>query len=150
MDINLNINFKFENSLMDVTTMGDIKTLVTTLLQKGTEFMASAQEKLTDLEGLVGGLRTSITGISGDLQQYADQRSADAAEIESLKQAVLAAQSTAGELSPELAERFDALKSSLESASQQAKEIDDRLPEIPANPTGGGDPATGGTDPVTE
>ncbi len=92
--------------------------------------MATAQEKLQEMETAVGGLKTSIEGITADVSQYKAKAEADAAEIASLKDAVTAAQSAAGELSPELAARFDALSTSLKDTAQKAADLDAQLTQV--------------------
>lgn len=89
------------------------------------KFMATVEEKLAELEASVAAktaeISTSLDGITGDLKTQSD-------EIVALKQAVIAAGSNPGELSPELVGRFDALKSSLDSVVQKAADIDAALP----------------------
>ena len=95
--------------------------------------MARVEDKLAELEAAQSAkaaeLSAALDGIQGDL-------STQAAEIEALKQAVIDAGSNPGELSPELAARFDALKTSLDTVVQKAEALDAILPppELPMPP----------------
>lgn len=91
--------------------------------------MATVKEQLDRLVEAVAPMGAALEGISADLVEYGAQRERDAAEIASLKAAVEAAQG--GTLSDEDLQRFDALVASLNEASAKAKELDDKLPNVP-------------------
>lgn len=135
--MDLNINIKFLNSLWETPPpwATELKEMVAELAEKGLLFMANAEEKLAELEAKAATTATAIEGIRGDFQVMSDKATADAAEIAALKQAVIDAQSNAGELSPELAARFDALIASAQDTAQKATDLDAKLPNVPpANP----------------
>ena len=87
--------------------------------------MATIEQKLSELEASQAAsnakISTAVGGISGDIGGLS-------AEIVALKQALTDAQSNPGELSPELAARFDALKTGLDAVAQQAADLDAALP----------------------
>lgn len=153
MDITVTHNINFLNSIMDTPPPWavELKQMVADLALQGITLMAKAEEKLAELESTMGGMRTSIDGIKADVQSYGDKATADAAEIESLKAAVLAAQSEAGELSSDLSDRFDALIQSAKGTAQIASEIDAKLEQVvaPLPPADGNPspPADGGGSP---
>lgn len=91
--------------------------------------MATVKEQLDRLVEAIAPMGAALEGISGDLVEYAAKAERDAAEIASLKAAVEAAQG--GTLSDEDLQRFDALVASLNEASAKAKELDDKLPNVP-------------------
>jgi predicted nucleic acid-binding Zn-ribbon protein len=87
--------------------------------------MATIEEKLGELEAANAAasekISTAVAGITGDIATLNT-------EIAALKQAVIDAQSNPGELSQELSDRFDALKTNLEAVAQQAADLDAALP----------------------
>ena len=150
LDVNLNLNIEFKNSLPGMPPTTDFFQSVADYIAKGIIFMATVEQKLAELEASNAtsnaALKASLDGISGDLQSMADAATASAAEIAALKQAIIdGGQQPPGEISQELSDRFDALKTSLESAAQQAAEIDARLPNAPPTPSPTGDQGTGST-----
>ena len=92
------------------------------------KIMVDVADKLAEVEAAMASksaeISASLDGITSDL-------AAQSAEIAALKQAVIDAGSNPGELSPELVARFDALKTSIDSAAQKAADLDAALPVTP-------------------
>jgi hypothetical protein len=80
--------------------------------------MARVEDKLAELEAAKAAksaaISASLDGIQGDI-------AAQSTEIAALKQAVIDAGSTPGELPQELVDRFDALKASLDTVIQRLR-----------------------------
>lgn len=124
-----------------IAAVAELKTL-------GTTNMATVEQKLAELEASnkasADALKSSLDGISGDLQSMSDTATANAAEIAALKQAIIdGGNQPPGEISQELSDRFDALKTSLDDVAKQAAEIDARLPNATPTPSPTGDQDTG-------
>jgi hypothetical protein len=92
--------------------------------------MAKVEEKLAEMEAVFGPLATALPGIKGDLQTLTASLATQSAEIAALKQTIQDGQSNPGELSPEIAARFDALIQSVKEAATAATELDAQLPNV--------------------
>lgn len=87
--------------------------------------MARLEDKIAELEASnaakAAALNESIDGVVADLRTQSD-------EISALKQAIIDAGTTPGEIPPELADRIDALKGSFDTVIQRLADVDAALP----------------------
>ena len=95
--------------------------------------MAKVEQKVEELRGYIGQIGQSVEGVRSDIADLQSTAEANATEIQSLKDAVLAAQG--GELSEADLARFDTLIEETKTMAQTAADLDAQLPKVVTPPT---------------